>query len=322
MRKPWYDWLFVRSSVLKITLGIATVLLTFAVLLAQFGFENKRMAAQADNWQGRSVEKGAEIFANNCFTCHGADGKGLPGVAPALHSKYFFTERLTDVGYAGTLHDYIAGTVASGRPSKAQRQWAQMMPTWSSRFGGPLRDDQVEQVVQFVLNWEEDALQQSWDPPSDNTDPWQPFQDAPSKATAGSITYTVGTLGVAAVTAEQVAGAIVTPTTSSEAGAGSTANLTPPQLFVNMGCAGCHKLGTVGVGVTGPDLNQLPEVAGTRVPGEDAATYVHNSIVTPNAHVVEGFQPNLMPQNFSERMNEDQIQQLVKWLLDPNRAYE
>jgi mono/diheme cytochrome c family protein len=319
MRKPWYSWLYIQSPIAKIIYGILAVIISIAALLAQFIFENRRMAAQTDNWQGRSIEKGAEIFANNCFNCHGIDGKGLPGVAPALHSKYFFTQRLIDVEYAGSLHDYIASTVAGGRPSKQQRQWAQKMPSWSNRFGGPLRDDQVEQVVQFVLNWEEDALQQSWDPTSDNLDPFQPFQDGPSKAPAGTITYTVGTQGVAAVLPEQVAGAIVTPT---QPASGTMAAQTPAQLFSVMGCAGCHKLGAVGVGVTGPDLNLLPEVAGTRVAGEDAETYVYNSIVAPGAHVVEGFVDNLMPRDFPGRMSDEQIRSLVSWLLDPNRGYQ
>lgn len=318
MRKPWYSFLFVRSPITKVIYGIAAVIISIGALLLQQIVEEPRMAAQTANWEGRSIEKGAEIFANNCATCHGADGKGLPGVAPALHSRYFFVERLKDVGYAGTLHDYVAGTVGAGRPSKAVRQWAQMMPTWGVRYGGPLRDDQVEHVANFVLNWEADALTQSWDPTSDNRDPWQPFQDAPSLAEPGSITYTVGTLGVAAVVPEQLAGAIVTPTTPS----GPQAELTPAQNFVAMGCAGCHLLNDIGVGVTGPDLNNLPNVAATRVPGQDAETYVHNSIVHPNDFIVPGYQGGLMPENFGTRMSEEEINNLVAWLLDPNRSYK
>jgi hypothetical protein len=32
------------------------------------------------------------------------------------------------------------------------------MPTWSERYGGPMRDDQVEDVTMFVLNWESEEL--------------------------------------------------------------------------------------------------------------------------------------------------------------------
>jgi mono/diheme cytochrome c family protein len=318
MRKPWYSFLYVRSPITKVIYGIVAVIITVAVLLIQQIVEEPRMAAQTANWEGRSIEKGAEIFANNCGSCHGYDGKGLPGVAPALHSRYFFVQRLEDVGYAGTMHDYVAGTVGAGRPSKAVRQWAQMMPTWGVRYGGPLRDDQVEHVTNFVLNWEADSITQSWDPASDNLDPWQPYQDGPSLAEPGSITHTVGTLGVLAVVPEQLAGAIITPTAPS----GPLADLTPSQHFVAMGCGGCHLLGGIGVGVTGPDLNDFPAVAASRVPGEDAETYTYNSIVHPNQYIVPGYQAGLMPDNFETRMTEEEIRDLVAWLLDPDRSYD
>ncbi len=79
-----------------------------------------------------------------------------------------------DIGFAGSLNDYVKLTVAAGRPANKTSQWAQMMPTWSSRYGGPLRDDQVQDVTDFVLNWEADAKTQTAE-----TDPWQPFQNAP-----------------------------------------------------------------------------------------------------------------------------------------------
>ena len=41
------------------------------------------MEAQTNSWHGRSTEIGAELYANNCASCHGLDGKGLPVVAPA-----------------------------------------------------------------------------------------------------------------------------------------------------------------------------------------------------------------------------------------------
>jgi mono/diheme cytochrome c family protein len=32
------------------------------------------------------------------------------------------------------------------------------MPTWSERFGGPLRDNQIEAISSFIMNWESTAL--------------------------------------------------------------------------------------------------------------------------------------------------------------------
>lgn len=296
MKRPWYSFLYVRSPIVKIGLGIAAVLLTIAVLFFLGVIEERRMSAQEANWAGRGIEKGAEIYANNCSSCHGPDGKGLPSVAPALHSKYFFTQRLLDVNWAGSLHDYVKLTVASGRPSKVQTQWAQIMPTWSQRYGGPLRDDQVENVTAFVLNWEEDALTQGT---AENPDPWQPFADAPTRAVAG------GDAPAAEVAPE------------------ATGPRPPQELFASMGCVGCHNLDQPQTadnrGPVGPNMGNLPENAAVRVPGEDAQTYVHTSIVNPNAHLSDNYAGGLMPQNFTEKMSEEEINALVAWLLDPNR---
>jgi mono/diheme cytochrome c family protein len=290
MRKPWYTYLYVKSPVSKIAWGILAVFLAVVVLGFQWWVEEPRMAAQTANWNGRSIEKGAEIFANNCSTCHGLDGRG--GAGPALNSKYFFTQRLTDVGFAGTLEDYVKLTVAAGRPSKANSQWAVMMPTWSSSYGGPLRDDQVQQVTDYVLNWESTAVQQT-----ESQDPWIAFQDVPSKAEGASEAPAEG-----------------------QAAAGQRP---PAQIFQELGCQACHNLNEpqtdTSRGPIGPNMANLNENAPTRVPGEDGPTYVHNSITNPADFVVAGYQPNVMPQGLADRMTPEELDALVEWLLDPNR---
>jgi mono/diheme cytochrome c family protein/cytochrome c551/c552 len=282
MRKPWYSWLYVRSPITKIVLGILSVLISFGGLLAQRLMEPARMAAQGDSWEGRTIEKGAEIYSGNCYTCHGLAGQGGIGVAPPLLSKHFFTERMKEVGFAGSLHDYIALTVAAGRPVKSRATWANNMPTWGRRYGGQLRDDQVEQVTQFVLNWESTAMLQT------------PEED---------LWYTI----------------VPTATTGI---VDMTAPTEPQVVFVQNGCSGCHKLGDqYTVGVTGPDLNTLHETAATKVPDEDAETYVYNSIVEPNKFINEGFAADIMPKTFKDQLGEENIRKLVTWLLDPNRTY-
>lgn len=295
MKRPWYRFLYIRSPLAKIGISLLAMLLSFAVLMFLGMRENSRMEAQTLNWDGRSIQNGAAIFANNCSSCHGVDGKGLPGVAPALNSRYFFEGRIADLQFTGSLHDYVKLTVAAGRPNNKNSQWAQMMPTWSSRYGGPLRDDQVEDVTDFVLNWEADAVQQTAE-----TDPWQPFQNAPM-----TDVYTGQAVEVAAPAAP------------------SGEPRTPQQLFfVDMACSGCHNMDLpqtdTEMGPVAPNMGNLYETAGTRVAGEDAVTYVHNSIVNPTAHTVTGYNP-VMPANFVDRMSPEEIDSLVQWILDPNR---
>jgi mono/diheme cytochrome c family protein len=299
MRKPWYHILYTRSALAKIIWGTIGVMLAVVLTVYQFSIEDQRMVAQTGNWEGRSIEKGAEIFTNNCYSCHGLNGEG--GSGPALNSKYLFTQRLYDIGFNGTLRDYVALTVASGRPSRVNGQFLVIMPPWSNRFGGPLRDDQVEHVVNYVMNFQETALAQTAE-----EDPWICFQGAPTKPQPEA-EKSPEALGIKVC----------------EDAAASTGPRTPQVLFTAMTCNTCHKLDQEQTadnqGVPGPNLGNLPATAGDRVEGQDAATYVHTSIVDPNAFVNPGYLTGLMPQTFQDQMSEEEINSLVAWLLDPDR---
>jgi mono/diheme cytochrome c family protein len=52
--------------------------------------ESARMESFEQQFLARSVERGAKLFAGNCSTCHGIDGRGISGRAPALNSPHFF----------------------------------------------------------------------------------------------------------------------------------------------------------------------------------------------------------------------------------------
>ncbi len=140
MKQPWYSIFYIKSPIIKIGLAIVAILVSIALILFQGLIDEQRMAAQDASWHGRSTEIGAELYANNCASCHGPDGKGLPVVAPALNSRYFFTQRLNDVGWAGSLDQYVLLTLHAGRPSKVSTQWVNVMPTWGTDFGGPMRE--------------------------------------------------------------------------------------------------------------------------------------------------------------------------------------
>lgn len=301
--KPLYHYLYVRSPITKIALSILALVIAMVVLLFVMVTEDARMAAQTASWEGRSIEKGAALYYNNCANCHGQDGRGLPSVAPALNSKYFFTQRISDVGWAGSLESYVSLTLHAGRPSKVNSQWAQVMPTWGSEFGGPLRGDQISHLTSYVLNWEESALLQT-----DEEDPWQPFEGVDT-----------GWAGVEATEGEEGA-----ETAAAAEPAAEEAAFTPPQeLFVSMGCSGCHNLDEPQTdsqrGPIGPNLGNLPETAGDKIEGLSAEEYVYQSIVAPNEYINEGYAAGIMPANFAERMSEEEINAMVEWLLNPNR---
>ncbi len=80
------------------------------------------------------------------------------------------------------------------------------------------------------------------------------------------------------------------------------------------GCITCHSLEPDAV-IVGPSLAGIGSRAATRVEGMSAEEYIRQSIVEPDAYVVEGFDPGVMVQVFGEELSEQQINDLVAYLL-------
>ena len=57
----------------------------------------------------------------------------------------------------------------------------------------------------------------------------------------------------------------------------------------------------------GPDLGKL---------GNVDANFIRTSIVDPNADVTKGYNPNIMPQDFKKKLSKEELDALVKYLLE------
>ena len=91
-------------------------------------------------------------------------------------------------------------------------------------------------------------------------------------------------------------------------GGGGAAAPSGEDLFNSNGCSGCHTLAAAGATAkVGPDLGKLGKV--------DAA-FIRTSIVDPNADVTKGFNPNIMPQDFGTKLSKEELDALVKYLLE------
>lgn len=251
--------------------------------------EGQRMQTFTAQYDGRSIERGAVLFNGNCSACHGVDGKGLEGVAPALNAPDLFNgERLQSLGWTGTLHDYIELTVSAGRPAKSG-DWPQPMPTWSQEYGGPLRPDQVRDVVNYVLNYG-GFYEEGYEGP----------EAAQAVAPTAEPAY------------EPVGTDMETELPEGDPVRGEALFLgqEPGPDGAILGCNSCHSLdGSV---IVGPSLQG---VASRPVPEEydSLEDYLHMSIVQPSAHMVEGFD-DLMPQNFSERLDAQTLADVIAYL--------
>jgi ferredoxin/mono/diheme cytochrome c family protein len=80
------------------------------------------------------------------------------------------------------------------------------------------------------------------------------------------------------------------------------------------GCSVCHSV-TPGVELVGPNLSGVGLVAGSRVPGLTAEEYLRQSILDPDAYVVDGFPSGQMLDNYGETLTEEDIDALVAYLI-------
>jgi cytochrome c2 len=92
-------------------------------------------------------------------------------------------------------------------------------------------------------------------------------------------------------------------------GAGDAGN--GETLFTSLGCIGCHAVDTADDG-TGPSLQGVATRAGERVEGMAPEDYLHQSLVEPEAFVVEGFEP-VMP-SYADQP-EEALNDLVAYLM-------
>jgi len=96
-------------------------------------------------------------------------------------------------------------------------------------------------------------------------------------------------------------------------GTGGTMAQQGEQLFEQLGCSNCHLTDRQG---RGPNLrgvfgSHVQLTDGRSVPVDDI--FIRESILNPNAKIVEGYRPNVMP-NFQGQVTEEQILQLIAYV--------
>lgn len=383
-----------RMLIEKIENRILVGILMFLGIMVLTGWvainEPGRMAAFKQQHLARSIEKGAELYAANCSTCHGNEGYGILGRAPALHNPALFDHdffapisreaanlestkaelarlqaeldgggitrerqaqietrlgalreqfgddivagidnrlaelenerqnllmqmqsavdkgydpenpgRLAALGWQGTLDSFIQTTLVHGRPT-SESYWPQAMVAWSQRAGGPLRDDQIADISNYIINWDK----ADWT--LDDLLLVQQFAIRPGLP--GSEAAQIEPIGtdVAAIMA-QLEGVTGDPLN------GQTIYNNPP-----LACIGCHAVEAVAPltsaqwqHINNDRLNE-PQFA-----GYTAEQYIVESIVNPGAYLVPGY-GNAMPADFGQRIDIQMLADIIAYI----KSYE
>lgn len=140
---------------LAVTLGVIVLFFHAGSSLAN------RQLAWDRQIHARAIENGAALYETHCRSCHGVNGEGVGELGPALHDAAFFSDRLQEVGWVGTMKDYLEGTIAMGRVTSTRPLYAGtgtvVMTAWSQAYGGPLRPDEIQELAVFIENWETTA---------------------------------------------------------------------------------------------------------------------------------------------------------------------
>jgi mono/diheme cytochrome c family protein len=79
--------------------------------------------------------RGAVLYDENCALCHGEQGEGRIGATLAKD----WSGIRPDLG--------VRATIANGIPNSN-------MPAWSQASGGPLSEDQIDDLVAYILSWD------------------------------------------------------------------------------------------------------------------------------------------------------------------------
>jgi len=338
--------------------------------------EGGRMAAFDKEFTGRAIEDGAMLFASNCSPCHGADGRGLNGKAPALNSPLLFgydyladihkqrealqtendlptttaarkTEiagllaqldqqeatqktqlqgaidkgydpdhfnRLTNLGWAGSLHNYIYSTIFSGRPNSAT-YWPQPMPNWAQPTGGPLRTDQVEDLTQFVLNFDKGDGWTVDDLLAVNQFPIAAANPAPLEqqiqqlqASGGVLPNYVGVDTPVADIMKGLQGLTGDPQKGQQLYMGQT--------DLHLPCTSCH---VAGAGTVAPPMEgtwtrvQNERLKDPKFQGWTGEQYIADSIIHPSDYIVPNYTDSMI-KNFGQILTYQDLADLIAYL--------
>jgi glucose/arabinose dehydrogenase/cytochrome c553 len=79
-------------------------------------------------------------------------------------------------------------------------------------------------------------------------------------------------------------------------------------------CVACHRLDGDESSL-GPSLLGLRAIAASRLPRLDAAAYIRQSIIDPQAYTVPGYNAGYMPQTYADALDDDEIDALVAFVL-------
>jgi mono/diheme cytochrome c family protein len=135
----------------RMVLSISFALFVVLGMLVYIINDNSRASTTTANTIQSAAILGAELYGPNCSQCHGPKGEGAIG--PALDREEWHADNPKYDDSSVTL--FLRNVLQRGQYSP---QPGIQMPAWSKAYGGPLNDEEIETIIQFITHG-------SWDEP-------------------------------------------------------------------------------------------------------------------------------------------------------------
>ena len=151
------------------TVVIVGLVALSTVLFLYLGDEDNRIKAEEQEQQEIAIERARDTFISLCLSCHGPAGEGytepgvsgtgrigaaLGGVNTSLNQEGVNSQGTPAAGGVDGREDIIHNTIYNGlkNPDGSVR-----MPAFSDTLGGPLNDEQINELVTLIQNgdWNE-----------------------------------------------------------------------------------------------------------------------------------------------------------------------
>lgn len=137
------------NSVEKTGYGALIMLAVISLMIPVFWIMETNGQAMAKAQQHTTdLQRGAGLYGQYCFQCHGTKGQGYVG--PKLNTAAGAKGQPTSVNNlsdADLLRIISAGVYKNDTPSNLDKA---IMPAWSQNYGGPLTDDDIQYLFQLV----------------------------------------------------------------------------------------------------------------------------------------------------------------------------
>ena len=130
------------NAVQKTGYGALIMLSIISLMIPGFWIlETNNETASLLETHNLAVQRGAALFAQYCYQCHGINGEGLGG--PKLNGNPA-VNNLSDADLLRIISAGVPSSLASN--SLAQLQ----MPAWLDQYGGPLTQTQIQYLFELI----------------------------------------------------------------------------------------------------------------------------------------------------------------------------